>query len=78
LVLFEMLAGRNPFQQRSVAETMLSIQQGIASHIGLLGPSCPDALANLFGEVLAGSSGQRPSSAREFRTRLQGVALQAD
>jgi hypothetical protein len=76
LVLFEILAGRNPFLQKTPAETMQCIQQGTVPEIEQFVPGCPKPLSAFFSKVLASNSRQRPPTAHEFVTRLE--ALRSD
>ena len=71
-VLFEMLAGKNPFRGKSALETMQRISQQAVPGIADFVDSLPEGLVELLTEMLQWQAEKRPS-AREVVNRLSEV-----
>lgn len=71
LVLFESVAGRNPFHGATIGDVADNIRRGPAPDILAYCAECPPALATFFTAALAPDRAERPRSAGELRTWLQ-------
>ncbi|MDQ1558273.1 MAG: hypothetical protein QOD32_1333, partial [Pyrinomonadaceae bacterium] len=80
VILFEMLAGRPPFDAPSATAIALKHVRETPPDIRELRPGTPPALAQLVAESLAKEPDARPQTATEFASRLQeiGLALEPD
>ncbi|MDX6271178.1 MAG: hypothetical protein QOD28_2401 [Acidobacteriota bacterium] len=80
VILFEMLAGRPPFDAPSATAIALKHVRETPPDIRELRPDTPPALAQLVAESLAKEPDARPQTATEFASRLQeiGRALEPD
>ncbi|HLL71511.1 MAG TPA: serine/threonine-protein kinase, partial [Pyrinomonadaceae bacterium] len=80
VILFEMLAGRPPFDAPSATAIALKHVRETPPDICELRPDAPPALARLVAESLAKEPSARPQTANEFAFRLQeiGLALEPD
>ena len=73
VVLFEMLAGRRPFDQRRPEALMHDILHGTAPALRALRPDVPPALDRLVASCLARAAGQRPVSAGAVARELRAI-----
>ncbi|HEY0100819.1 MAG TPA: serine/threonine-protein kinase [Pyrinomonadaceae bacterium] len=80
VILFEMLAGRPPFDAPSATAIALKHVREMPPDILQLRPGVPPALARLISESLAKDPSARPQTATEFASRLHeiGEALAPD
>ncbi|HEV7905533.1 MAG TPA: protein kinase [Pyrinomonadaceae bacterium] len=80
VILFEMLAGRPPFDAPSATAIALKHVRETPPDIHALRPDVPPALAALIAESLAKEPEARPQTATEFASRLHdiGEALPPD
>ncbi|HEX8457203.1 MAG TPA: protein kinase [Pyrinomonadaceae bacterium] len=80
VILFEMLAGRPPFDAPSATAIALKHVRETPPDISELRPDTPPALAALVAESLAKEPDARPQNASEFASKLQeiGHALEAE
>ena len=69
VVLFQTLAGRNPFGGHTVVETMLLIHDGRLPLLKDLRPDVPATLDHFFAAALARDTASRPQTAAELRQR---------
>jgi hypothetical protein len=69
VVTFEALAGRHPFERRTLAETLEAIRQGHT--LELPDPLFRGALRELFATLLARERGRRPTTARRLAQLLE-------
>ncbi|HEX9166305.1 MAG TPA: protein kinase [Gemmatimonadales bacterium] len=70
VVMYEMLAGRPPFEAQNPAAVMYEILNREPAPVDTLRPETPAPLASLVGRLLAKDPGQRPDSAAEVITAL--------
>jgi hypothetical protein len=73
VVAFEAIAGRHPFERETPEATLRAIQQGATIDMREARPDCPEPIVDLFGKVLARERSRRPSTAREFASRLRST-----
>jgi serine/threonine protein kinase len=73
VVLFEMLAGRPPFEQDSAVGLALAHREDDPPPLGKLRPDLDPALIALIHRALAKDPGQRPADANEMRLALLGA-----
>jgi hypothetical protein len=71
LVLYEALAGVNPFRKGNIAETLECITKEPILDLRRFRPDCPAAVSHFFRDALALDPSRRPSSATDFRRRLE-------
>lgn len=76
-VLFELLSGVKPFQGRSLAESMLHMEQRGPSDICALNPEVTSALKRVIETALAYDPERRYASAAEFSRAVAAVAKEA-
>jgi len=78
LVLYEMLAGRNPFYDRGDTElTVLEkVRQGRVPPVQTFRPDVPEALARILEKALQPDPARRYESAREFQRDLEDFLVQ--
>jgi serine/threonine protein kinase/ketosteroid isomerase-like protein len=74
VILFEMLAGRPPFDAPSATAIALKHVRETPPDIGELRPGVPPALAQLVADALAKEPDARPQTATEFASRLQEIS----
>jgi Tol biopolymer transport system component len=74
VVLYEMLAGRRPFDGGSAVETMNAILTADAPDITLSGRSLPPALAEIVRHCLEKNPDERFQSARDLAFALQSLS----
>ncbi|MBL6974375.1 MAG: serine/threonine protein kinase [Deltaproteobacteria bacterium] len=72
VILFELLAGRPPFEAETPVAVVVKKVHEAAPRLRQINPAVqvPDAVENLVARVLATEPGNRPSDAREFRSLL--------
>ncbi len=70
VVLFEALAGINPFHGASVPETLSRIQSATPPDLRAFLRGSPETVAAFFDSVLAPDWRKRPTTSREFKRRL--------
>jgi serine/threonine protein kinase/ketosteroid isomerase-like protein len=73
VILFEMLAGRPPFDAPSATAIALKHVRETPPDIRQLRPDAPPALAELIAESLAKEPEGRPQTATEFASRLHDI-----
>jgi len=74
VILFEMLAGRPPFDAPSATAIALKHVRETPPDIRELRSDTPPALARLVADALAKEPGARPQNATEFASRLQDIS----
>ncbi|HEY9404846.1 MAG TPA: protein kinase [Pyrinomonadaceae bacterium] len=74
VILFEMLAGRPPFDAPSATAIALKHVRETPPDIRELRADAPPALAQLVADALAKEPGARPQNATEFSSRLQDIS----
>lgn len=74
LVLYESIAGRNPFRAPTVPEVLDRIRAFALPDLRQLRPDCPAALAEFFGAALGRRRDRRPRTAADFAERLVAAA----
>jgi len=72
-VLYEALAGKNPFRRATLQESLESIALTEIPDIRDQLPDCPDEVANFFSDALAKDPRRRPPTAKDLKSRLEGV-----
>ncbi len=72
-ILYEMLAGRHPFQRESSAETMGAILTEDPAPIAAINPAVPSSLDRIVRRCLRKVPSERFQSAREIRFALEAV-----
>ncbi|HEY0081738.1 MAG TPA: hypothetical protein VGB61_03015, partial [Pyrinomonadaceae bacterium] len=77
-ILFEMLAGRPPFDAPSATAIALKHVRETPPDIRELRPDAPAALAQLVADSLAKEPDARPQTANEFASRLQEISQALD
>ena len=70
IILYEMLAGRTPFDAPSATALALKHVREIAPDVRAIRPDLPPALAELLRQTLAKNPNDRPQTAAEFAARL--------
>jgi serine/threonine-protein kinase len=78
VILFEMLAGRPPFDAPSATAIALKHVRETPPDIRELRPDAPPALAQLVADSLAKEPDARPQTANEFASRLQEISQSLD
>jgi eukaryotic-like serine/threonine-protein kinase len=73
VVLYELLAGRRPFEGASVAALLYEIVMAEPRHLGELRPDLPPRLTAAVMRLLAKDAGERFASAGELRDELAGI-----
>jgi serine/threonine-protein kinase len=73
IMLYEVLAGRHPFEAPSVTELQINILRAAPVPIRNWRPDLPVELDALIATTLARSPTERPSSAAELRVALQSM-----
>jgi serine/threonine protein kinase/tetratricopeptide (TPR) repeat protein len=76
IVLYEMTAGRRPFEQGSSAELASAILRDLPRPLGELRTDVPELLGRIILRCLEKRAADRFSSAREFRHALQSVTAE--
>ncbi|MEM7349725.1 MAG: serine/threonine-protein kinase, partial [Acidobacteriota bacterium] len=71
LILYEALAGKNPFHGRTLRETILNTATVEPEPIELLRPEVPLELAELIVGLMAKEPGDRPADAATVATQLE-------
>src|ERR1044071_6595052 len=77
-VLYEMLSGRAPFEERNFGDLVVAILHGDPPSLTDLAPGVPADVAALIARALAKSKEDRFASAKEFRDELKRVARLLD
>ncbi len=78
LCLYELLAGRNPFDLLPPGELMSAVAHPNIPPLGEVVPSLPPAVAQLVMRALAVDPSQRFQSAEELRGKLNGCLVELD
>ena len=78
LCLYELLAGRNPFDLLPPGELMSTVGHPSIPPLGEVVPSLPPTVAQLVMRALAVEPSQRFQSAEELRGKLNGCLLELD
>ena len=78
LCLYELLAGKNPFDDVPPGELMAQVASPSIPHLSEVEPLTPPAVSQLVMRALAVDPAQRFQTAEEFRGRLQAVLLDID
>ncbi len=73
VLLFEMIAGRPPFQCKNVIQLLTEQSTRDAPDVRTLAPDAPESLAHLLAVLLARSPADRPSSARDVEFLLRAA-----
>jgi serine/threonine-protein kinase len=74
VMLFEVLAGRRPFEGTSSAELLRSVQVSRPPPVRALCPGAPEALASLAERALRRRPEERPRDAAAFSAELEAAA----
>lgn len=72
IVLYECLAGRNPFQERTAYETFRRVQTGEKIPLENSWPECPEELARIVAKATHPDRNQRHASAAKFYEDVAG------
>lgn len=78
LVLWELVTGRNPFEDVPSHELMGKVGNPQIPALNSVEPLCPQALSDAVGRALAPDAANRFQTAEEFRTRLQLILADID
>ncbi|HEY3382564.1 MAG TPA: protein kinase [Vicinamibacterales bacterium] len=71
VLLYEALAGRNPFAAASAHAVVQRVRQSAPPDVRTYAVDCPSAVAEFLGRALARDPRARPSTAAEFRETCQ-------
>jgi len=71
IVLYESIGGRNPYLRETRQQTMKCVLGAVAPDLREYCADCGERVALFFAHALARRPAQRPSSAREFKIRLE-------
>lgn len=77
-VMFEMLAGRSPFDDPSVAQVIFNICEGRAPRIDAIVPAVPGEVGEVLQRSLAREPAQRHDSMRDLLRAIIEIAVQQD
>ncbi|MFO0594836.1 MAG: protein kinase [Myxococcaceae bacterium] len=78
LVLWELVTGKNPFEDVPSGELMAKVGNPTIPPLNTVEPLCPSALSDAVGKALAIDPAQRFQTAEEFRGRLQSILQDID
>lgn len=78
MVLYEAIAGRHPFDSRSVTQVVEAIQHTPVPDIRDVRPECPAAVAAFLNDALSRVAARRPMAAADVRTALRGLRAGLD
>lgn len=78
LVLYELVAGRNPFDAVPPGELMAAVASPSLRPLSEVEPLCPAALSEAVMKALSPDPAQRFQSAEELRAKLQALLLELD
>ncbi len=78
LCLYELVAGKNPFDDVPPGELMAKVASPNIAHIQQVEPLCPGPVAQTVMKALAVDPAQRYQTAEEFRGRLMAVLVDID
>jgi predicted ATPase len=73
VLLYEMLAGRRPFEGTRITPVLVSILEGVMPEIRQFRPNVPPALVNLLHSLLARQREQRIASMRQVAAGLEAI-----
>jgi len=76
VTLFEMLAGRLPFESEDAADLATEHQQGVPAELRVLVPHLPTRAARLVRQMLAKEPLRRPQTPRELINRLTSLEIE--
>lgn len=74
VLLYEMLAGRRPFEGQQLTPVLVSILQDKVPPVTEFRPDTPPALVNLLQRMLEKNPERRPSSMRQVAAELEAIA----
>jgi serine/threonine protein kinase len=77
-VLYEMLAGRRPFEAASAAETMAAIARDEPPDLASVAPGVPDGLARIVSHCLEKAPGARFQTAHDLVFALETLPFSAE
>jgi serine/threonine-protein kinase len=77
-VLYEMIAGKRPFQGRTVAETTAAILRDEPPPLASLGVEAPSEMERVIRHCLAKEPGQRFPSSRDLAAALRAILSRTD
>ncbi|MDT7808133.1 MAG: hypothetical protein QOJ70_1946, partial [Acidobacteriota bacterium] len=77
-VLYEMLAGRAPFEAKNFGDLVVAILHGVPPPLSTLSAESSEEIESLLGRALAKDREQRFQSAKEFQSELRRVKRQLD
>jgi serine/threonine protein kinase/tetratricopeptide (TPR) repeat protein len=78
VVLYEMLAGRTPFDEKNFGDLVVAILHGQPPALSALGTDAPPEVEALVARALAKEREDRFDSAKEFQTELRRARRQLD
>ncbi|MBC7811085.1 MAG: serine/threonine protein kinase, partial [Burkholderiales bacterium] len=78
VVLFEMLAGKNPFDQGSPAQTLMAILNSLVPTLSEFRPDVPPSLEVLINRMLSKSKEDRIDSVRQVGAELEAILRSLD
>jgi len=73
VILYELLAGRLPFEGKSMVSILAAIARGTPPALAELVPTAPPALTDLVMQLLANDKADRPATAAEVARQLPAV-----
>ncbi len=73
VILYELLAGRLPFEGKSMVSILAAIARGTPPALAELVPTAPPALTDLVMQLLANDKADRPATAAEVARQLAAV-----
>lgn len=78
IVLYEMLAGKVPFDAKGQFEVMMAQVNAAPKPVSDVNPAVPRELSSLVDKALAKSPGDRFQTARDFRKAIERISLAQD
>jgi hypothetical protein len=73
VILYELLAGRLPFEGKSMVSILAAIARGTPPALAELVPEAPQALTDLVMQLLAHDKADRPTTAAEVARKLAAI-----
>jgi len=77
VLLYESLAGVNPFEKMTLRKTLEAIAKAEVPVLREHNPDCSERIAQFFTDALAKDPKRRPSNAKELKARLELVRLES-